>query len=95
MNDTELDALLSAPLPEPDAGAFSVMLMERVVREKARPARILAWIMSGALAVVIAAACLFGASVIGRSGTAPFAIPAILTALTLILSFSVIQSVRD
>jgi hypothetical protein len=97
MNDTELDALLSAPLPERDAGEFSVRLMERITRDRARPARILSWITVGMLFVAIAAASLFGASLIGRGamGSAVFAIPAALSVLTLLLSYTVLQSARE
>jgi hypothetical protein len=97
MNDSELDALLLAPLPERDAGEFSVLLMERIARDQARPARILSWITVGVLFVVIAAASVFGASLIGRTtlNGAVFVIPAVLTALTLLLSYSVLQSARE
>jgi hypothetical protein len=97
MNDAELDALLCAPLPERDAGEFSVLLMERIARDRARPARILSWITVGMLFVVIAAASLFGASLIGRSALngAVFVIPAVLSVLTLLLSYTVLQSARE
>jgi hypothetical protein len=97
MTDDDLDTLLATPLPERDAGAFSVALMEAVARRQARPARILAWIATGALALVTVAACLFGASLAGRDAGLDntLGIPAILIALTLILSFSVMQSARE
>jgi hypothetical protein len=98
MNDTELDALLATPLPERDAGEFSVLLMEKIARHEARPARILAWITSGVMLVVIAAACVFGASAIGHvqfdDGT-HLLVPSALLGLTLILSYTVLQSVRE
>jgi len=99
MNDTELDALLATPLPERDAGEFSVLLMERIAQHEARPARILAWITSGVMLVVIAAACVFGASAIGHvelgDDSTHLLVPAALLGLTLILSYAVLQSVRE
>jgi hypothetical protein len=96
VNDTELDTLLSAPLPELDAGAFSVLLMERIARDQARPARILSWLTAGVLAVVIAAACIFGALVSSRSPSGGMLlIPVLLTVLTLVLSWAVLQSARE
>jgi hypothetical protein len=98
MNDAELDALLSEPLPELDAGAFSVLLMERIAREQARPARILSWLTVGVLFVVVAAACIFGALIASRGGTpggGMLLIPALLTVLTLVLSWAVLQSARE
>jgi hypothetical protein len=98
MNDQDLDALLSQPLPVRDAGEFSVALMERVAQHEARPARILAWISSGVMLIVIAAACVFGASAIGHvhlDDHSQFVIPAALLFLTLILSYTVLQSVRE
>jgi hypothetical protein len=97
MNDTNLDALLSTPLPERDAGEFSVLLMERIARDQARPARILSWISVGVLTVIIAAAALYGAQIMGHSapGAMPLAIPSLLTLLTLVLSYAVMQSARE
>ncbi|HUO89694.1 MAG TPA: hypothetical protein VMU08_11000 [Rhizomicrobium sp.] len=97
MNDAELDALLSEPLPELDAGGFSVQLMERIARDQARPARILSWIMVGVLSVVVAAACVFGGLIASRAalGGATLLIPALLTVLTLVLSWAVTQSARE
>src|ERR1700749_4087576 len=96
MTDAELDALLAAPLPECDAGHFSVALMEAVAHDAARPARILSWVMAGVLAVVVAAACAFGAMAASRNALADdaFTIPSVLTLLTLILSWSVARSAR-
>ncbi len=93
MTDAELDALLHAPLPERDAGAFSVALMEAVASRRARPARILSWIMVGVLSVVVAAAAVWGAMAAGRFAD-PVALPAALVLLTLLLSFSVLRSAR-
>jgi len=97
MNDMELDALLSAPLPERDAGEFSVMLMERIAQHEARPARILSWISAGVMIVVFAAACVFGAGAIGHID--PHAnnmlIPGALILLSLLLSYVVTQSARE
>ncbi len=95
MNDHDLDALLSEPLPERDAGAFSVALMERIAHDTARPARIAAWIMAGVLTLVIAAAALVLAPLAGRVGGPAAAIPAALALLTLLLSFAVLRSVRE
>ena len=97
MNDQELDALLAQPLPERDAGEFSVALMERITQHEARPARILAWATSAVMLVVIAASCVFGASFIGRANIAAqnLAIPATLMFLTMILSYTVLRSVRE
>jgi hypothetical protein len=96
VNDSELDALLSEPLPELDAGAFSVLLMERIARDQARPARILSWLTAGILAVVVAAACIFGALISGRSPSGGILlIPVLLTVLTLVLSWAVLQSARE
>lgn len=97
MNDTELDALLSEPLPERDAGDFSVALTERIAQHEARPARILSWISAGVLLVVIAAACVFGAVSFGKVdlGAQNIAIPTALTFLALLLSYVVMQSARE
>jgi hypothetical protein len=97
VNDTELDALLSEPLPELDAGAFSVLLMERIARDQSRPAQILSWLTAGVLAIVVTAACLFGAFIANRDplSTAALAVPAALTVLALILSYAVMQSARE
>jgi hypothetical protein len=98
MNDMELDALLAAPLPERDAGEFSVLLMEKIAQHEARPARILAWITSGVMLVVIAAACVFVASAVGHvqlDDDTHLLIPAALMGLTLILTYTVLQSVRE
>jgi hypothetical protein len=97
MTDADLDALLAAPLPERDAGTFSVMLMERIAHDAARPARILSWITVGLLAVAVTAACVYGAGLMSHAaaGTPPLAIPALLTLLTLVLSFAVMQSARE
>jgi len=98
MNDMELDALLATPLPERDAGEFSVLLMEKIAQHEARPARILAWLTSGVMFIVIAAACVFGASAVGHvrfDDSTHLFIPAALLFLTLVLSFTVLQSVRE
>ena len=97
MTEQELDALLSSPLPERDAAEFSVALMERVAHHEARPARILSWIMVGVLLILIAAACAFGAIVSGHaaSGMPAIVIPCVLTLLTLLLSYAVMQSARE
>ena len=97
MNDQELDALLMQPLPERDAGAFSVALMERIAQHEARPARIFAWATSAVMLIVIAAACVFGASAIGRVDIAAqnLAIPTALMFLTMILSYTVLRTVRE
>jgi len=93
MTDDELDHLLSAPLPEQDAGAFSVAVMERIAQAEARPARILLWSSVAVFSLVIALACAYGAMVAGQ-GTAPTLIPAVLAALTLLLSFTVMRSAQ-
>ena len=97
MNDSELDALLREPLPERDAGDFSVALMERIAHRQARPARIAAWIMAGVLTVVIAAAMVVLAQVAGR--TPDFmpvtALPGLLLMLSLLMSYAVMRSVRE
>lgn len=97
MTDHDLDALLAAPLPERDAGAFSVQLMERIAHDAARPARILSWITVGLLFLAVAAACIYGAGLMSHAGagTSPLAIPALLTLLTLVLSYAVMQSARE
>jgi hypothetical protein len=97
MNDSDLDALLSTPLPERDAGEFSVTLMEAIARRQARPARILAWIMIGALTCVIAAAMVYGALHAGHATLTaqPFVVPAVLMFLALLLSWAVMQSARE
>ena len=96
MNDMELDALLSVPLPERGAGEFSVMLMERIAQHEARPARIFSWISAAVMLVVFAAACVFGASAVGQVD--PHAhnmlIPGSLILLSLLLSYVVTQSAR-
>ena len=94
MTDAELDVLLHAPLPERDAGAFSVALMEAIARDRARPARIASWIMVGVLAVVVALAGVWGA-IASRTMSDPFAVPAGLALLTLLLSYSVLRSARE
>ena len=97
MNDMELDALLNAPLPERDAGAFSVQLMERVTHYEARGARMLSWISAGVMLALFVAACVFGASAVGKID--PHAnnmlIPAALILFSLLLSYVVMQSVRE
>ena len=98
MNDTDLDALLSTPLPERDAGEFSVLLMEKIAHDNARAARILSWITVGILTVIVAAAGLYGAQAMSHAtsfAAGPFAIPSLLTLLTLVLSFAVMQSARE
>ncbi len=97
MTEQELDTLLCAPLPERDAAEFSVGLMERIAQHEARPARILSWVMVGVLAVLIAAACSFGAVAAGRAslGVPVIVIPCALTFLTLLLSYAVMQSARE
>jgi len=95
MNDTDLDALLSAPLPERDAGAFTVLLMEKIAHDQARPARILSWITVGILTLIVAAATIYGAQAMGHAASFSFAIPALLTLLTLALSYAVMQSARE
>ena len=93
MNDDDLDALLSTPLPERDAGAFTVELMERIAHQQARPARILSWITVAILTVIVAAACVIGAKMMTHAST--IAIASLLTLLTLALSFAVMQSARE
>ena len=97
MNDMELDTLLNAPLPERDAGEFSVLLMERITQHEARPARILSWISAGVMLVVFVAACVYGASVVGKVDphSHNMLIPAALILLSLLLSHVVMQSVRE
>ena len=96
MNDTDLDVLLSTPLPERDAGGFSVLLMEKIARDQARPARILSWITVGILTVIVAAAGLYGGQMMSHAAAlGSFAIPSLLTLLTLVLSFAVMQSARE
>jgi ABC-type Na+ efflux pump permease subunit len=97
MNDQDLDTLLSRPLPDLDAGTFSVLLMEKISRDQARPARILAWCTTGLLTLVIAAACLFGASIAARTfaGMQSMIIPATLSLLTLVLSLAVLRSAQE
>ncbi|MBL6852489.1 MAG: hypothetical protein ISS15_13690 [Alphaproteobacteria bacterium] len=95
MNDTDLDALLSTPLPERDAGEFTVLLMEKIAHDQARPARILSWITVGLLTVIVAAACLYGAQMMNHAASFNFAIPSLLTLLTLALSVAVMQSARE
>ena len=97
MNNSELDTLLSMPLPERDAGEFSVAMLECIARHEGRPARILARITTGVLLVVIVAACTFGASVAQRgSFAAPtMTVPVALAFLMLLLSFGVLQSTRE
>jgi hypothetical protein len=96
MNDTELDALLSTPLPERDAAEFSVTLMEQIAHDAARPARIASWIMVGVLFALIAAACVFGAALAGRNVVSnPLVIATALIALTLLLSHAVFRSAKE
>ncbi len=95
MNDTDLDALLSTPLPERDAGEFSVLLMEKIAHDQARPARILSWLTVGILTVIVAAACIYGAQMMSHARSFTFVIPSLLTLLTLALSFAVMQSARE
>ena len=96
MNDTDLDALLSTPLPERDAGEFTVLLMEKIAHDQARPARILSGITVGILTVIVAAAAIYGAQMMKHSlATGSFAIPSLLILLTLALSFIVMQSARE
>jgi hypothetical protein len=96
MNDMELDALLNAPLPERDAGEFSVLVMERITEHEARPARILSWISAGVMVAVFAAACLFGASAVGQVGPSmnTMLIPGSLILLSLLLSYVVSEAAR-
>ncbi len=97
MNDAQLDALLSRPLPELDTTHFSVAVMEAIARDAARPARVLGWIMVGVLAVVVALACVFGATLAGRDAMAgaPIAIPLALSTLVALLCLSVLQAARE
>ncbi|HEY4943870.1 MAG TPA: hypothetical protein VII56_20745 [Rhizomicrobium sp.] len=97
MNDAQLDELLSAPLPERDAGEFSVTLMEAIARAQSRPARVFSWITIGVLTAVIAAAAVYGAAVASHAalGTQPLLVPVLLTLLTLLLSYVVFQAARD
>ena len=95
MNDDDLDALLCTPLPEQDAGAFTVLLMEKIARDQARPARILSWITVGILTVIVAAATIYGGQAMAHAASFNFAIPSLLTLLTLALSFAVTQSARE
>ncbi len=97
MNDSDLDALLCAPLPERDAADFSVALMEAIARRQARPARILAWLTIGVLTCVIAAAMVYGVLAAGPAalGAQPFVLPAVLMFLALLLSYAVMQSARE
>lgn len=97
MTEQEFDALLSTPLPERDAAEFSIALMERITRHEARPARILSWIMVSVLVVLIATAGAIGAVWAGRAsiGLPVLAIPCVLTLLTLVLSFAVMESARE
>ena len=95
MNDTDLDALLSTPLPERDAGEFTVLLMEKIAHDQARPARILSWITVGILTVIITAAALYGVQIMSHTASAPLVIPSLLTLLTLALSFAAMQSARE
>ena len=94
MTDAELDALLGEPLPDHDAGAFSVALMEAIARDRARPARIASWIMVGLLAAVIAAAGVWGALAAPHFSNA-MAVPGALMLLTFLLSYSVLRSARE
>lgn len=95
MNDSELDALLNEPLPERDAGVFSVALMERIAHDAARPARIAAWAMAALLTVIVAAAVAALGMVAGPGGMQTLTIPSILVLLTLTLSWTVLRSVRE
>jgi hypothetical protein len=97
MNDAELDAMLLKPLPERDAAAFSVTLMEAVARHQARPARILSWIMIAILTLLIAAAAVLGALAMAHAspGMQTFVLPSVLLFLTLLLSYAVLQSARE
>ena len=97
MNNNELDTLLAQPLPERDAGAFSVALMERIAHHQARPARIAAWIMAGLLTIVITAAMVLLAQFTGRAqGALPIAaLPGLLLLLSLLLSFAVMTAARE
>ena len=95
MNDADLDAMLSSPLPERDAGDFSVTMMENITRHQARGARILSWIMASILVLVIAAAGVFGAMTSAAFGAQPFVVPAVLMFLALLLSYTVMQTMRE
>ncbi|HEX4292833.1 MAG TPA: hypothetical protein VHZ29_01730 [Rhizomicrobium sp.] len=96
MNDAALDALLLQPLPERDAAEFSVALMEAVARDAARPARILSWIMIAILTLVIAGATIYGALALSAThGTMTLLVPGVLMFLTLLLSYTVMQSARE
>ena len=97
MNDSDLDILLSAPLPERDAADFSVALMEAIALRQARPARIAAWLTIAILTGVIAAAMLYGVLAAGHSALSaqPFVVPAVLMFLALLLSYAVMQSARE
>ena len=97
MTDQDLDTLLNRPLPEMDAAEFSVLLMEKIARDQARPARILAWVTTALLALVIGAACLFGAAFAGRAfgGAQAMLVPSVLSLLTLVLSFAVLRSAQE
>lgn len=96
MNDSDLDVLLAAPLPERDVGAFSVALMERIAREEARPARLAAWAMAALLTVVVAAALVLLGLAAGNSPFGgPLLLPGVMVALMLMLSFAVMRSVRE
>ena len=97
MNDSDFDALLSQPLPDLDITPFSVALMEAIVRDRARPARVLAWIMVGVLTLIVVVAGAFGAWAMSRGfgSLSPTALPLALTALTLVLSVSVVQAARE
>jgi hypothetical protein len=90
ITDTEFDTLLAAPLPEADAGAFSVELMERIAEHEARPARIAAWIMAGLFALVTAIALLLLAPLMQLSAV----IAAAFAAMMLLLSFTVFRSAQ-
>ncbi len=96
MNDTDLDALLLRPLPERDAAAFSVALMEAVARDAARPARILSWITIAILTLVIAGATIYAALAVSHiaPGTMTLMVPGVLLFLTLLLSGAALQSAR-
>ncbi|MBS0471740.1 MAG: hypothetical protein JSR60_11760 [Proteobacteria bacterium] len=94
ITDSELDALLATPLPEADAGAFSVEMMERIAEHEARPARIAAWVMAGLFTLLTALTLLFLAPLAHMGAFGMFTLPAILVALTLTLSFTVLRSAR-
>ena len=95
MNDDDLDALLCTPLPERDAGESTVLLMEKIAHDQARPARILSWITVGILTLIVAGATIYGAKAMGTAASFNFTIPSLLTLLTLALSFAVTQSARE